>query len=100
MVWYSGVCFLIGFGSEFLSYTDKRGTRWCLELFLLGGYVKFIEDNNGLTSSSKSSSFTSGSFMGAHAWKRAMTVFAGPLFKVFFTVVILTFFSFLWTCSC
>ncbi|OPB31509.1 site-2 protease, Metallo peptidase, MEROPS family M50B [Bartonella sp. AR 15-3] len=86
--------FSIGFGPELLNYTDKRGTRWRLGLFFLGGYVKFIEDSKEIISSSKSSSFTPGSFMAAHAWKRAMTVFAGSLFNVLFTIVVLTFFFF------
>ena len=32
--------FSIGFGPELFGYTDKRGTRWKLTPFLLGGYVK------------------------------------------------------------
>ncbi|WP_375706239.1 PDZ domain-containing protein, partial [Bartonella sp. AA2SXKL] len=44
--------------------------------------------------SSQSLPIVDGSFGSAHAWKKAATVFAGPLFNVLFTVVILTFFFF------
>ncbi|CBI76557.1 putative enzyme [Bartonella clarridgeiae 73] len=86
--------FSIGFGPKLLNYKDKRGTQWRLGLFLLGGYVKFVEDGDGIIPSSKSSSLIHGSFMGAHAWKRAVTVFAGPLFNGLFAIVVLTFFFF------
>ncbi|MCZ2204173.1 RIP metalloprotease RseP [Bartonella sp. A05] len=87
--------FSLGFGPQILSYVDKRGTRWRLALFLLGGYVRFSEDESGAgVPSSRSILLMSGSFANAHAWKRAITVFAGPLFNVLFTVVVLTFFFF------
>ncbi|AQX28130.1 MULTISPECIES: RIP metalloprotease RseP [unclassified Bartonella] len=86
--------FSIGFGPNLLNYKDKRGTQWRLGLFLLGGYVKFVEDGDRIMPSSKPYLLVHGSFMGAHAWKRAMTVFAGPLFNGLFAIVVLTFFFF------
>ena len=38
--------FSMGFGPELLSWTDKKGTRWRLAAFPLGGYVKFHGDAN------------------------------------------------------
>jgi regulator of sigma E protease len=36
--------FSIGFGPELLGWTDKKGTRWKIAPFLLGGYVKMFGD--------------------------------------------------------
>ncbi len=89
--------FSLGFGPEIASYTDKRGTKWRLALIPLGGYVKFVGDEEKIdTVSSQSSLIVDGSFASAHAWKKAATVFAGPLFNALFTVVILTFFFFIY----
>ncbi|WP_208541018.1 MULTISPECIES: RIP metalloprotease RseP [Bartonella] len=87
--------FSLGFGPQIFSYTDKHGTQWRLALILLGGYVKFVGDKDG-TSMLSSQSFPQvcGSFASAHAWKRAATVFAGPLFNILFSIVVLTFFFF------
>ncbi|MGF7157836.1 M50 family metallopeptidase [Bartonella heixiaziensis] len=87
--------FSLGFGPKIFGYTDKHGTQWRLALIPLGGYVKFIgdEEEAGLLSS-QSFPIADGSFANAHAWKKAATVFAGPLFNALFTVVILTFFFF------
>ncbi|GAA5108850.1 M50 family metallopeptidase [Bartonella jaculi] len=89
--------FSLGFGPQIVGYTDKHGTQWRLALIPLGGYVKFIGDEKeaGIPSS-QSFPIVDGSFANAHAWKKAATVFAGPLFNALFTVVILTFFFFVY----
>ena len=38
--------FSIGFGPEIVGFTDRHGTRWRLSWIPLGGYVKFIDDEN------------------------------------------------------
>lgn len=38
--------FSIGFGPEIVGFTDRLGTRWRLSWIPLGGYVKFIDDDN------------------------------------------------------
>src|SRR6188508_2919063 len=38
--------FSIGFGPEIYGFYDKHGTRWKLSWIPLGGYVKFIDDEN------------------------------------------------------
>ncbi len=89
--------FSLGFGPEIASYTDKHGTKWRLALIPLGGYVKFVGDEEKIdTESFQSSLIVDGSFASAHAWKKAATVFAGPFFNALFTVVILTFFFFIY----
>ena len=37
--------FSIGFGRELLGFTDRRGTRWKIALWPLGGYVKMFGDS-------------------------------------------------------
>ncbi|WP_156850976.1 RIP metalloprotease RseP [Bartonella refiksaydamii] len=89
--------FSLGFGPQIIDYTDKHGTQWRLALIPLGGYVKFIGDEGEAdVPSSQSFPIVDGSFANAHAWKKAATVFAGPLFNALFTVVILTFFFFVY----
>ncbi|WP_019223763.1 RIP metalloprotease RseP [Bartonella rattaustraliani] len=89
--------FSLGFGPKLFGYTDKYGTQWRLGLIPLGGYVKFIGEGEKVGgASSQFSSIVDGSFACAHAWKKAATVFAGPFFNALFTVVILTFFFFIY----
>ncbi|UNE54750.1 RIP metalloprotease RseP [Bartonella machadoae] len=87
--------FSLGFGPQIIGYTDKNDTQWRLALIPLGGYVKFVGDGEDVTSF-QSSSVVEGSFVNAHAWKKALTVFAGPLFNALFTIIILTFFFFVY----
>ncbi|EJF77580.1 RIP metalloprotease RseP [Bartonella birtlesii LL-WM9] len=87
--------FSLGFGPKVVEYRDKHGTQWRLSLIPLGGYVKFIGDGEDV-SSFQSSRDIEGSFVRAHTWKKAVTVFAGPLFNILFTVIILTFFFFMY----
>ena len=39
--------FSLGFGPELFAFVDRKGTRWRLAAFPLGGYVKFHGDANG-----------------------------------------------------
>lgn len=87
--------FSLGFGPELCAVTDKRGTRWRIALIPLGGYVKFVGDDDaaGVTSQTNAATMP-GSFASAGAWARAATVFAGPFTNAIFTVVVLSFFFF------
>ena len=42
--------FSIGFGPVIISAYDKRGTKWQIAAFPLGGYVKFLGDKNAASS--------------------------------------------------
>ena len=42
--------FSIGFGPVIISAFDKRGTKWQIAAFPLGGYVKFLGDRNSASS--------------------------------------------------
>ena len=90
--------FSIGFGPELIGFTDKHGTRWKLSAIPLGGYVKFIGDEDATSSpvgvdvSKLSPDEQSRAFPGQPVWKRAATVFAGPAFNIILTVVIFSVF--------
>ena len=77
--------FSIGFGREILGFTDKKGTRWKLGWIPLGGYVKFMDDENAASVPSKdklarmSDAERAGSFQGKPLWQRAAVVAAGPM---------------------
>jgi len=97
------VVFSIGFGPELLAFTDKRGTRWRLAAIPLGGYVKFVGDED-MTSSHPNpipprtpsqQIQEGGGFFAASPWARAATIFAGPLFNFIYSLVIFTVFFFL-----
>src|SRR5262245_299514 len=38
--------FSIGFGREIFGFTDRYGTRWRFAWLPLGGFVKFLDDEN------------------------------------------------------
>ena len=38
--------FSIGFGPEIFGFYDRHGTRWRFAWLPLGGYVKFLDDEN------------------------------------------------------
>lgn len=77
--------FSIGFGREIVGFTDSKGTRWKLGWIPLGGYVKFMDDENGASVPSRDKIATmseeerSGSFHAKPIWQRAAVVAAGPL---------------------
>ena len=88
--------FSIGFGPELIGFNDRRGTRWKLSAIPLGGYVKFTGDMNA-TSTPDSDEIESLSeeerkvaFHTQPVWKRALTVFAGPLFNFLLTIAVFT----------
>lgn len=102
--WY-GVkvqAFSIGFGREIWGFNDRYGTRWRLAWIPLGGYVKFIDDENGASVPSQdalirlSPEERAGAFQSKPLGQRAAVVAAGPianfilsiaLFAVIFTFV-------------
>ncbi|WP_420409265.1 RIP metalloprotease RseP [Hoeflea sp.] len=86
--------FSVGFGREIVGFTDRRGTRWKLSLIPLGGYVKFVGDENaasmptGSDSSRQLEGGRDGSFPDAALWRRAATVAAGPVANFILAIVI------------
>jgi len=90
--------FSIGFGQEIFGFNDRHGTRWCFARWPLGGYVKFVDDENAASAPSRAALETmdkearAGAFQTKPLWQRAAVVIAGPLFNIVSAAIIL----FLW----
>ncbi len=86
--------FSVGFGPELVGFTDRHGTRWCLSVIPLGGYVKFFGDENAASApdfdgvSAMSEEDLARSFPGANVWKRMATVAAGPMANFILAIAI------------
>ncbi|MDA1238263.1 MAG: site-2 protease family protein, partial [Proteobacteria bacterium] len=78
--------FSLGFGPVLLSKYDKRGTKWQISMFQLGGYVKFTSEpvGEGLPKNLK----TEETITGASLLKRTLTVAAGPFFNFLFSILV------------
>src|SRR5258708_33793653 len=50
--------FSIGFGPELFGWTDRSGTRWKVSAIPLGGYVKFLGDNDATSATPSSESLS------------------------------------------
>lgn len=87
--------FSIGFGPEIVGFNDRHGTRWKLSWIPLGGYVKFIDDENAASAGQKSLEHLSPderahSFQGKSLSQRAAIVAAGPIANFILAVLIFT----------
>jgi regulator of sigma E protease len=90
--------FSIGFGHEIFGWTDKRNTRWKIGWLPLGGYVRFVGDENVASAPATDTAPEDQelSFHNKPVWKRFLIVLAGPLanfclailiFAVFFATI-------------
>ncbi len=91
--------FSIGFGPELVAWVDRRGTRWRIAAFPLGGYVKFKGDMNAASQVDPkwlemSASERAESFPAKPLWQRAAIVAAGPAINFLFAILILASFAF------
>ena len=88
--------FSIGFGPEIWGFNDRHGTRWRLAWVPLGGYVKFMDDENAASVPTReeldrmSPAEREGSFHGKPVWQRAAVVAAGPVANFILALVIFT----------
>ncbi len=86
--------FSIGFGPELLGFNDRKGTRWRISMIPLGGYVKFIGDENEASQTDRTAveQLSEGERRRAFAAKgvgaRAIIVAAGPLANFVLAIVI------------
>ncbi|MGH1350365.1 MAG: RIP metalloprotease RseP [Methyloligellaceae bacterium] len=77
--------FSIGFGPEIWGFNDRKGTRWRLAWIPLGGYVKFIDDQNAASIPDEeavkemSPQQRAGALQFKPLWQRAAVVAAGPI---------------------
>lgn len=86
--------FSIGFGPEIWGFNDKHGTRWRLAALPLGGYVKFMDDENAASVPSRDAIQTmteeerEGSFHAKSLGQRTAVVAAGPIANFILAIVI------------
>jgi regulator of sigma E protease len=75
--------FSIGFGKPLFSRTDKHGTQWTIAPFLLGGYVRLLDQREGpVPAHLRPQSFDQQSL-----GKRFLVVFAGPMMNFFLGLI-------------
>src|SRR5438093_9875936 len=62
--------FSIGFGGEVAGWTDRQGTRWKVGWIPLGGYVKFVGDEDATSGRTRplSAEQQARSFAGKPVW--------------------------------
>jgi regulator of sigma E protease len=89
--------FSIGFGPEIVGFTDRYGTRWKISWIPLGGYVKFIDDENAASAGGGRRSFDQlseeereRSFRGKTLGQRTAVVAAGPIANFVLAIVVFT----------
>ena len=86
--------FSIGFGREIWGFNDRYGTRWRLAWIPLGGYVKFVDDENGASVPSRdalqrmSADERQGAFQSKSLGQRAAIVAAGPIANFLLAITI------------
>ncbi len=86
--------FSIGFGPELFGFNDRHGTRWRFAAIPLGGYVKFVDDENAASApgTGNAAKLTpeerAGSFHGKPVSQRAAVVIAGPLANFLLAIVL------------
>jgi regulator of sigma E protease len=88
--------FSVGFGPEIAGFTDRHGTRWRLSIIPLGGYVRFLGDDNEASRTSQAavtampSDERSRTFAGKSVGRRAAIVAAGPIANFLLAIAIFT----------
>ena len=81
--------FSIGFGRELCGWTDKRGTRWKISAIPLGGYVKFVDDENAASMpTGKQRDIPANGLQAQPLWARASIVAAGPIANFLFAILV------------
>jgi regulator of sigma E protease len=86
--------FSIGFGPEIAGFFDRSGTRWRFAAIPLGGYVKFLGDENAASATDHEALAALRpeerrvSFAGQPVAKRAAIVAAGPFANFVLAIVV------------
>lgn len=82
--------FSIGFGPELFGWNDRKGTRWKVSAIPLGGYVKFIDDENvaSMPRTSEDAPPPPGGLQAQPLWARAAIVAAGPFANFLFAILV------------
>jgi regulator of sigma E protease len=75
--------FSIGFGKPLITWHDKLGTEYVIAAIPLGGYVKMLDQNEGIVPPNE----LHRAFNNKPVWARMLVIAAGPLFNLLFAVV-------------
>ena len=88
------MAFSIGFGPEIVGFNDRHGTRWKLSAIPLGGYVKFLGDDNAASvpdheaANAMNEEERKVSFVHKPVGSRAAVVAAGPIANFILAILI------------
>jgi regulator of sigma E protease len=88
--------FSIGFGKEIFGFYDRYGTRWRFAWVPLGGYVKFLDDENSASVPSRDAlarmtpAEREGAFQTKSLAARSAIVAAGPIANFLLAIAIFT----------
>jgi len=86
--------FSIGFGPEIVGWTDRNGTRWKISVIPLGGYVKFLGDNDATSATATDAPLSPSdrrrAFFSQPLYARAAVVLGGPAANLLFAFLLLT----------
>jgi regulator of sigma E protease len=88
--------FSVGFGPELVGLTDRKGTRWRVSAIPLGGYVRFLGDDNEASAADRSELAAMSeeerrlTFAAKPVWARAAIVAAGPIANFVLAILIFT----------
>ena len=97
--------FSIGFGKEIFGFYDRYGTRWRFAWIPLGGYVKFLDDENSASVPSREAlarmtpAEREGAFQTKSLAARSAIVAAGPIANFLLAIAILACRSRSWACT-
>ncbi len=84
--------FSIGFGREIVGWTDRSGTRWKIGWLPLGGFVRFVGDENAASVPSAPEDvpeeLRARSFHLKPVWQRFLIVLAGPMANFLLAILI------------
>jgi regulator of sigma E protease len=88
--------FSIGFGRPVAQWVDKKSTRWKIGWLPLGGYVKFLGDENAASQQDRElydrlpPELRANTLQAKPLYQRALIVAAGPIANFILTIVIFT----------
>lgn len=83
--------FSVGFGPRLIARRDRHGTVWQVAAIPLGGYVRFLGDENAASAGSGSRvdpALRRQTLSGAPLWARFSTLLAGPVFNFVLSILI------------
>ncbi|MBU6299496.1 MAG: RIP metalloprotease RseP [Alphaproteobacteria bacterium] len=89
--------FSIGFGNEIFGWTDRKGTRWKVSWLPIGGYVKFLGDEDAASTPDRERLAQMNAEERSHTLpykplvQRVLVAAAGPAANFLLAIVVFTF---------